>query len=122
VDLLKAEFPLDVNDHDENKWMDACREISSASTAPWILLSAAVDYETFLRQVTVACNAGASGIAVGRAVWKEAVTMQGDERMRFLSTTAKYRISRLTSLCHALAKPYTDFYTAEAPFDWYKTY
>jgi len=25
-------------------------------------------------------------------------------------------------LCHALAKPFTDFYTAEAPFDWYKTY
>jgi len=81
-----------------------------------------VDYETFVQQVTVACNAGASGIAVGRAVWKEAVTMDGDERMKFLRTTAKYRLSRLTSLCHALAKPFTDFYTAEAPFDWYKTY
>ena len=122
VDILKAEFPLDVNDMDESKWMDACKEISSASVTPWILLSAAVEYEIFLRQVTVACNAGASGIAVGRAVWKEAVTMQGDERMKFLRTTAKYRISRLTSLCHALAKPVTDFYQADAPFDWYKTY
>ena len=122
VDILKAEFPLDVNDIDESKWMDACNEISSASTVPWILLSAAVDYETFLRQVTVACNAGASGIAVGRAVWKEAVTMSSDERLTFLRTTAKYRLSRLTSLCHALAKPFTDFYQAEAPFDWYKTY
>lgn len=122
VDILKAEFPLDVNDIDESKWMEACKEISSASVTPWILLSAAVDYETFLRQVTVACNAGASGIAVGRAVWKEAVMMQAAERMQFLRTTARYRMSRLTSLCHALAKPYTDFYTAEAPFDWYKTY
>jgi len=122
VDILKAEFPLDVNDMDESKWMDACKEISSASITPWILLSAAVDYETFLRQVTVACNAGASGIAVGRAVWKEAVAMSGDERMKFLRTTARYRISRLTSLCHALAKPYTDFYSADAPFDWYKSY
>lgn len=122
VDILKAEFPLDVNDLDESKWMDACREISSASVTPWILLSAAVEYETFLRQVTVACNAGASGIAVGRAVWKEAITMTGDERTKFLRTTAQYRISRLTSLCHALARPYTDFYTAEAPFDWYKNY
>jgi tagatose-1,6-bisphosphate aldolase len=102
--------------------MDACEEISSASVTPWILLSAAVDYETFLRQVTVACNAGASGIAVGRAVWKEAVMMTGDDRMKFLRTVARHRMSRLTSLCHALAKPYTDFYTAEAPFDWYKTY
>jgi tagatose 1,6-diphosphate aldolase len=122
VDILKAEFPLDVNDMNESKWMDACREISVASVSPWILLSAAVDYETFLRQVIAACNAGASGIAVGRAVWKEAVNMQADERIQFLQTTAKERITRLTSLCHALAKPYTDFYAAEAPFDWYQTY
>ena len=65
VDLLKAEFPLDKDETDQTKWLDACKEISSASTVPWILLSAAVEYETFLRQVTVACNAGASGIAVG---------------------------------------------------------
>jgi len=122
VDLLKAEFPLDVNEADESKWNDACREISSASVMPWILLSAAVEYETFLRQVTVACSAGASGIAVGRAVWKEAVTMNPEERVKFLRTTARQRIARLTSLCHALARPYTDFYTAGAPFDWYKTY
>jgi tagatose-1,6-bisphosphate aldolase len=122
VDLLKAEFPLDVNDPDESKWIHACQEITSASVAPWILLSAAVDYETFLRQVAVACNAGASGIAVGRAVWKETITMNPEERVRFLRTTARQRISRLTSLCHALARPYTDFFTAAAPFDWYKTY
>ena len=122
VDVLKAEFPLDINDRDESKWRDACEQISSASIVPWILLSAAVDYETFLHQATVACNAGASGVAVGRAVWKEAVTMQEAERINFLRATAKYRLSRLTSLCHALAKPYTDFYQAEAPFDWYKTY
>ncbi len=122
VDILKAEFPLDINDMDESKWVDACKEISTASVIPWILLSAAVEYDTFLRQVAVACNAGASGIAVGRAVWKEAVMMNGDERMKFLRTTAKYRLSRLTSLCHALAKPYTDFYQADAPFDWYRSY
>ena len=101
---------------------DACAEISAASVVPWILLSAAVDYEVFLRQVAIACNAGASGTAVGRAVWKEAVTMAGDERMKFLHTTAAERISRLASLCYALAKPYTDFYQADAPFDWYRSY
>ncbi len=123
IDILKAEFPLDLNENDESKWMDACKEISSASIAPWILLSAAVEYETFLHQVTVACNAGASGIAVGRAVWKEAVTMNNDEqRLDFLESTAKVRLSRLTSLCNALAKPYTDFYLTDTPFDWYKTY
>jgi tagatose 1,6-diphosphate aldolase len=122
VDVLKAEFPLDLDEMDESKWMDACREISSASSVPWILLSAAVEYELFLRQVSAACRAGASGIAVGRAVWKEAVSMQEDERLKFLRTTGKSRLARLTSLCHALAKPYTDFFQTEAPFDWYKIY
>ena len=122
VDILKAEFPLEVAETDQEIWAEACAEISAASTVPWILLSAAVDYEVFLQQVAVACNAGSSGIAVGRAVWKEAVMMDDAERLKFLRTTARQRISRLTSLCHALAKPYTDFYQADAPFDWYKTY
>ncbi len=122
ADILKAEFPLDVTESEQRLWKDACEEISAASPIPWILLSAAVDYEVFVQQVIIACNAGASGIAVGRAVWKEAVMMAGDERIKFLRTTARQRISRLTSLCHALAKPYTDFYTADAPFDWYKKY
>ena len=122
VDILKADFPLDAAEKDQKVWADACAEISAASTIPWILLSAAVDFDIFLQQVTIACNAGASGIAVGRAVWKEAVLLDGDERMNFLHTTALQRISQLTSLCHALAKAYTDFYSAEAPFDWYKNY
>ncbi len=122
ADILKAEFPLDVAESDQGLWRAACEEISSASIAPWILLSAAVDYETFVQQVIVACNAGASGIAVGRAVWKEAVTMSTVDRIQFLQTVGVERISRLTSLCQALAKPYTDFYAAEALFDWYKSY
>jgi tagatose 1,6-diphosphate aldolase len=122
ADILKAEFPLDMTETDQSFWAEACGEISSAIDIPWILLSAAVEFETFIQQVVVACNSGASGIAVGRAVWKEAVMMNADERIKFLRTTARQRISRLTSLCHALAKPYTDFYTADAPFDWHKTY
>ncbi|MEP6895338.1 MAG: hypothetical protein ABI986_07005, partial [Chloroflexota bacterium] len=122
ADILKAEFPLDVTESDQGLWKETCAEISAASSVPWILLSAAVNYETFVTQVTIACNAGASGIAVGRAVWKEAVTMTGVERSEFLRKVARPRLSRLTSLCHALAKPFTDFYTAEAPFDWYKNY
>jgi tagatose 1,6-diphosphate aldolase len=122
VDILKAEFPLARTEIDPNLWKSACEEISSASCVPWILLSAAVDYETYLDQVTVACNAGASGIAVGRAVWQEAVSMTGMERNEFLSSVARQRLERLAALCHALAKPYRDSYTADAPLDWYKNY
>ena len=122
VDILKAEFPLDLKETDESKWMEACRQISAASVVPWILLSAAVDYDTFVHQVSIACSAGASGIAVGRAVWQEAVALTGEERSEFLHKVARQRISRLTSLCRDLARPYTEFYSADAPFDWYKTY
>ena len=122
VDILKAEFPMDMTETDQNVWKDACEEISSASCVPWILLSAAADYETYLHQVTIACNAGASGIAVGRAVWQEAVSMTGLERSEFLNHIAGQRLERLAALCRALAKPYSDFFKADAPFDWYKSY
>ena len=89
VDVLKAEFPLDIHEKDESLWAQASAEISAASVTPWILLSAAVEYEVFLRQVAVVCNAGASGIAVGRAVWQEAVTMEAKERITFLQTTGQ---------------------------------
>ncbi len=122
VDVLKAEFPLDVLETDETRWLAACQEISAASVTPWILLSAAVDYETFVRQVIAACSAGASGIAVGRAVWKEAVSMPVAQRSEFLREIATQRLARLTALCTALGKPFGDFYQADAPFDWYKEY
>ncbi len=122
ADLLKAEFPLDTAETNQILWREACEEISAASPIPWILLSAAVDYETFVQQVITACNTGASGIAVGRAVWKEAVTMEREERQVFLRNVAAERLTRLTSLCHALAKPFTDFYSADTPFDWYRKY
>ena len=124
VDVLKAEFPLDIAAEPlESEWRKACGEISEASRAPWILLSAAVDYETYLRQVKAACQAGASGIAVGRAVWQEAVTLTGSDRTAFLKNVARPRLENLTKLCSDLAKPWTDFYTpAEITPDWYKNY
>lgn len=122
VDVLKAEAPLATDDLDEARLAAACAEVSAASVTPWILLSAAVTYETYQRQIIAACQAGASGIAVGRAVWQEAVQLNGQPRLDFLRNTARERLSCLNALCQALAKPYTDFYTAEAPFDWYKNY
>ncbi|MDI6770657.1 MAG: tagatose 1,6-diphosphate aldolase [Anaerolineales bacterium] len=122
VDVLKAEFPLDVADPDETQWAATCAEITAASDTPWILLSAAVAFETYIRQVKVACKAGASGIAVGRAVWQEAIGLDGEARLAFLRTTGRERLSGLTALCVELGKPITAFYTAEAPFDWFKAY
>jgi tagatose 1,6-diphosphate aldolase len=124
VDVLKAEFPLDpaASPH-ESAWMEACTGVSAATSAAWILLSAAVDYETYLRQVTVACEDGASGIAVGCAVWQEAVEQRGADRLEFLRTDAGPRLEHLTALCAERGKPWTDFYlSAVVPSDWYASY
>ena len=125
VDVLKAEFPLDTDNLDESAWVEACAEVSAACVVPWILLSAAVEFETYLRQVTVACNTGASGIAVGRAVWKEAVAMKPEIRAAFLQTEARSRLARLTALCSALAKPWQKFHPDlpySVPDGWYAQY
>ncbi len=124
VDILKAEFPLDAGTvTDETAWDQACRELSSASTVPWVLLSAGVSYEAYLRQVTVACNAGASGVAAGRAVWAEAASVTGPERSNFLHRIGRKRMQKLTSLCEALARPVNELLTPEYPEErWYKNY
>ncbi len=122
VDVLKAEFPLTPEDEDESRWASACAEITAASVTPWILLSAAISFETYQRQIIAACLSGASGIAVGRAVWQEAVTMTPRQRIVFLDTTGRERLTRLASLCNALARSVYHYYKADAPFDWYKNY
>lgn len=124
VDVLKAEFPLDIAaEPDERMWADACAELSNACPVPWIVLSAGVSYDTYLQQVAVACRAGASGVAVGRAVWKEAAELHGQARLDFLQGEAQQRMYRVTALCNALARPWTNFYTVPATGpDWYKNY
>jgi tagatose 1,6-diphosphate aldolase len=124
ADVLKAEFPLDITAQpDEAEWARACAELSEASVVPWVLLSASVDYATYLRQVTVACRAGATGVAVGRAVWQEAPNLAGEARLAFLRGLARERMARVTELCDALARPWTSFYAAPSPAsDWYASY
>lgn len=124
VDVLKAEFPLDISaEPDERVWHEACEELSQTSSVPWVLLSASVSYETYVRQVTVACQAGASGVAAGRAVWQEAPTLNVEARESFLRTTAAGRMLRLTELVDALAKPWTEYFAVPIVTpQWYASY
>ncbi len=125
IDILKAEFPLDIKDDtDEKVWEEACAELSAASgEAPWILLSGAVSYETYVRQVTAACRNGASGVAVGRAIWQEAIPLKGEDRESFVRDVAYRRMERITAICDGLARPWTDFYrVGELTSSWYVNY
>ena len=107
VDLLKAEFPLDVAAvPSEAEWLAACQELTEASRVPWVLLSAGADFETYVLQVIAAARAGASGVAVGRAVWQEATEKSPADRGEFLTTVARPRMERVAAVCQALARPW----------------
>ena len=124
VDVLKVEFPLDsAAEPDEREWHKACAELTAAIAVPWVLLSGAAEYEMYLRQVTVACRAGASGVTVGRAVWQEAPALSGEARTAFLKGPAHERMARVTALCDALARPWTYYHSApDVHPDWYEHY
>lgn len=124
ADILKAEFPVVIGQEpDPLVWARACEELSQASMIPWILLSASVSFEDYVRMVTTACQAGASGVAVGRAVWKEAAECSGMSRSAFLNDIALRRMERMTGLCEALARPWTTFYSSEpVTLEWFKKY
>jgi len=126
ADILKAEFPLDVAaEPDEARWAEACAELSAASAVPWVLLSAGVTFAQFERQAAIACQNGASGVLVGRAVWQGAADLPAAERGVFLRTTAAERMQRLTGIIGAYARPWNEVYP-DAPKiigeAWYKQY
>lgn len=124
IDVLKAEFPLDASQEpDESAWRAALRELDAACRVPWALLSAGVDYPVFEQQVALACEAGASGVIVGRAVWAEAVRLHGDAREEFLRTTARARMESLTAICTRSGTDWRKRASApETPLDWYERY
>ncbi len=122
IDILKAEFPLDiVEEQDEEVWQEACRELSNAIAVPWVLLSAGVDFPTFARQLRAACRGGASGYLAGRAIWKEGMTLNESGQAQFLRDTAVPRLAQLNEIVEQYASPWTSIYAAQpVEQDWYK--
>ncbi len=73
-DVLKLEFPGRVDTDEGRKASEErCRRITESVDAPWVILSAGVDYDAFKSQVRIACAAGASGFMAGRSIWRDAV-------------------------------------------------
>lgn len=92
-DLLKLEWPGGA---------DGCKRVSDElGSVPWALLSAGVGYEAFVGRCITALDNGASGIIAGRAIWKEAVDLDGEARRDFLRDTA---VPRLQGLVDVLAE------------------
>ncbi|MBE0431461.1 MAG: tagatose 1,6-diphosphate aldolase [Dehalococcoidia bacterium] len=116
VDVLKAEFPADIeHERDEGKLLAWCRELDEASRLPWVLLSAGVGFESFRKQVEIACQAGASGFLAGRALWQEGVGIRSrGERMSFFRNTAATRLQALAGIAGRYGKPWYSKMGAEA--------
>jgi len=124
ADILKVEFPIDVNfEQDHKVWSKACLQLNEACRSPWVLLSAGEPYESFKEQVRIACEAGCSGFAVGRAVWQEAVNLQGIERQVFLKDVALPRLNELGIIAKKYGAPwFSRFCACAVDEEWYNTY
>jgi tagatose-1,6-bisphosphate aldolase len=87
MDLLKLEWPGSA---------EACAEVTkNLGTVPWVLLSAGVAYDAFVERTTIALDNGACGFIAGRAIWGEAVALQGAERRAWLADVAAPRLRGL---------------------------
>lgn len=130
VDVLKTEFPgAPGGDGGEGTLLSACRALDDATPAPWVLLSAGVDFETFARQVAIACRAGASGFLGGRAVWEEAFRFNdAGERRQWLRTVAAERMQRLHDIAREQGRPWWKKHASSPDSllavgaDWYRSY
>ncbi|PIP00328.1 tagatose-bisphosphate aldolase [Pleomorphomonas carboxyditropha] len=82
----------------------SCRVISEiARDVPWAVLSAGVDHETFLGQVKVAMENGASGVIAGRSLWKDCISIDREEEQRRLANVATPRLRQLQAILDGFA-------------------
>jgi tagatose-1,6-bisphosphate aldolase len=98
-DVLKVPFPIDSRyDADRAVWVEACAELDAASPVPWALLSGGDPYELYRDQVRTACDCGASGFMVGRALWGAYVTASPNDRPRLMEEEVQPRLHELAEI------------------------
>lgn len=77
----------------------ACAAITRmAGSVPWSVLSAGVDHSTFLGQVEIAMDNGASGVIAGRALWKDCVSLDRTKQRELLVSKALPRLHEIQSI------------------------
>ncbi|MCD6318134.1 tagatose 1,6-diphosphate aldolase [Candidatus Aerophobetes bacterium] len=114
VNILKIEFPANLKYCKEfsggefdgkkrepaynlSEVEDYCKELTSISSVPWVILSAGVNIKEFLVNVKLATENGASGFLGGRAIWQDAAKYYPDvEKVEgWLSTSGVDNFRRL---------------------------
>lgn len=113
VDILKAEFPADLNYHSMPEARRACEELSQVCRAPWVVLSAGDRFDDFKQEVAVASKAGASGFLAGRAIWQEALRYSRSAALcHYLKRVGGARLKTLTKIVFSQATPWTKIYSS----------
>ncbi len=91
--VLKLQYPGSV---------EACAAVTEAADGvPWAVLSAGVDHETFVGQVKVAVDNGATGAMAGRSLWKDSLSISHDVRGQQLTERALPRLRELEAALDA---------------------
>lgn len=84
---------------------EACARITAlCDGVPWAVLSAGVDHETFLGQVRIAMENGASGVIAGRALWKDCISLDAQEHAERLEQIASARLREIQAVLDAHAR------------------
>jgi tagatose 1,6-diphosphate aldolase len=89
ADLFKLPYPGSV---------EACAFVTEALPVPWVTLSAGAGFDDFLPQLESAMTGGAAGYIVGRAVWKEAATLDPRDRAHAIESFVIPRLERLAGV------------------------
>ncbi len=77
----------------------ACRQITDlCEGVPWAVLSAGVDHETFIDQVAIAMENGASGVIAGRALWKDCISLDQRISAQRLEDVASPRLREIEAI------------------------
>ena len=99
IDLLKLEYPGSP---------EGCRRLAGILGRPWAVLSAGVPFDQFTDIIQIAADeGGASGFIAGRSVWREVVSLTGQQRQEFLTSVALPRLERLINVAERSAQPWT---------------
>jgi tagatose 1,6-diphosphate aldolase len=110
-DIYKAEFPGHLKTDSESTLRANLKALNEASERPWVLLSAGVDYDEYVKQVQMAMEAGASGILGGRAFWKEYFKAKTQaERETYSQEVAGKRVKDLAAIVSSKATPWYTWY------------
>lgn len=127
TDVLKLEYPADIKTDDEKTQMKNLETLNSKAIRPWVLLSAGVKFDVFVKQVELAMKSGASGTMAGRAIFQEYFEFTDPaSRKKFLITTGIDRVKKISELVDKYATPWHKRYNitpqamlAAVEPDWY---